>query len=89
MVEATIIVSKQLYLLFYLSSKTYNLWLVISWVIGLRHHVHGLENQVIDGPKILVVNHQSALDVPGKFGIFILILTSSSLRLAETLNVCC
>ncbi|KAM3175679.1 hypothetical protein ACTXT7_008037, partial [Hymenolepis weldensis] len=32
--------------------------------MGLRHRVHGLENQIIDGPKILVVNHQSALDVP-------------------------
>nr|CDS28212.1 1 acyl sn glycerol 3 phosphate acyltransferase [Hymenolepis microstoma] len=45
-------------------SKTYNLWLVISWIVGLRHRVHGTENLITNGPRILVVNHQSALDIP-------------------------
>nr|CDS20143.1 1 acyl sn glycerol 3 phosphate acyltransferase [Echinococcus granulosus] len=30
----------------------------------MRHRVHGIENQVTDGPRIIVVNHQSALDIP-------------------------
>ncbi|VDO03451.1 unnamed protein product [Rodentolepis nana] len=47
-----------------LFSKTYNLWRLISWIVGLRHRVHGTENLITDGPRILVVNHQSALDIP-------------------------
>lgn len=31
----------------------------------MQHRVHGIENQVTDGPRIIVVNHQSALDIPG------------------------
>ncbi|KAM7535760.1 hypothetical protein Aperf_G00000097992 [Anoplocephala perfoliata] len=45
------------------SYKTYYLWQVLSWVVELRHRVHGLENQVVEGPRVLVVNHQSVLDI--------------------------
>ncbi|VDK38465.1 unnamed protein product [Taenia asiatica] len=30
----------------------------------MQHRVHGIENRVTDGPRIIVVNHQSALDIP-------------------------
>ncbi|KAL5966412.1 putative 1-acyl-sn-glycerol-3-phosphate acyltransferase acl-2 [Taenia solium] len=30
----------------------------------MQHRVHGVENRVTDGPRIIVVNHQSALDIP-------------------------
>ncbi|KAL5109307.1 hypothetical protein TcWFU_008169 [Taenia crassiceps] len=46
----------------------YNLLLMTSWIVGMQHRVHGIENQVTDGPRVIVVNHQSALDIPDREG---------------------
>ena len=41
------------------------MWQSIAWIVGIKHRVHGLENLIEDGPRVLVVNHQSALDIIG------------------------
>ncbi|VDD77223.1 unnamed protein product [Mesocestoides corti] len=46
-------------------SNTILLWQSIARIIGMRHHVHGIGNRIRDRPCVLVVNHQSALDIPG------------------------
>uniref|UniRef100_A0A0R3XD99 1-acylglycerol-3-phosphate O-acyltransferase n=1 Tax=Hydatigena taeniaeformis TaxID=6205 RepID=A0A0R3XD99_HYDTA len=46
------------------------LWQAIGWIVGMQHRVHGIENQVADGPRVIVVNHQSALDIPATYASF-------------------
>uniref|UniRef100_A0A5K3FR66 1-acyl-sn-glycerol-3-phosphate acyltransferase n=1 Tax=Mesocestoides corti TaxID=53468 RepID=A0A5K3FR66_MESCO len=46
------------------SFNTILLWQSIARIIGMRHHVHGIGNRIRDRPCVLVVNHQSALDIP-------------------------
>ncbi|KAI1900602.1 hypothetical protein AGOR_G00051610 [Albula goreensis] len=37
----------------------------VKFILGLRYEVKGLENLQVDGPYVIVSNHQSSLDVLG------------------------
>lgn len=54
-------------LLINLSSKTINLWRILAYVAGFHVQIHGTANQLTSGPRVVVVNHQSVLDILGNF----------------------